>query len=72
MCTKDDILNFAYAQKVFNLIKLMVIFKSEDQMGFSGTLNEQMKRLLKSGQLVCISLCSFRPLRYRVVAGFGH
>lgn len=54
MVTKNDILNFAFTHKVFTRKELVANLKSDDQIGSSGILSEQLNRLLKSGQLVRI------------------
>ena len=54
MVTTNDILNFAFDNKVFTRKELLANLKSEYQIGSPGTLSEQLNRLLKSGQLVRI------------------
>ena len=54
MVTTNDILNFAFTNKVFTRKELIANLKSEHQIGSPGTLSEQLNRLLKSGQLVRI------------------
>lgn len=52
MVTTNDILNFAFTNKVFTRKELIANLKSENQIGSSGTLSEQLNRLLRSGQLI--------------------
>jgi len=54
MVTTNDILNFAFTNKLFTRKELITNLKSEDQIGSPGTFSEQLNRLLKSGQLVRI------------------
>lgn len=54
MVTTNDILNFAFINKVFTRKELIANLKREDQIGTPGTFSEQLNRLLKSGQLVRI------------------
>ena len=54
MVTTNDILNFAFINKVFTRKELIANLKREEQIGSPGTLSEQLNRLLKSGQLVRI------------------
>lgn len=46
MVTTNDILNFAFAHKVFTCKELIANLKSEDQIGSPGTLSEQLNHLL--------------------------
>jgi predicted transcriptional regulator of viral defense system len=54
MVSTNDILNFASAHKVFTRKELIASLKSSNRISKSGTLSEQINRLLKSGQLVRI------------------
>ncbi len=54
MVTTNDILNFAFTNKVFTRKELIANLKNGDQIGSPGTLSEQLNRLLKSGQLIRI------------------
>lgn len=54
MVTTNDILNFASAHKVFTRKELIASLKNTNRISKSGTLSEQINRLLKSGQLVRI------------------
>ena len=54
MVTTNEILNFAFTNKVFTRKELIAKLKREDQIGSPGSLSEQLNRLLKSGQLVRI------------------
>ena len=54
MVKTNDILNFAFAHKVFTRKELIANLKSETQIGLPGALSEQLNRLLKSGQLIRI------------------
>ena len=55
MVTTNEILNFAFTNKVFTRKELIAKLKREDQIGSPGSLSEQLNRLLKSGQLVRIN-----------------
>lgn len=54
MVTTSDILNFAFTHKVFTRKELIANLISKNQINSSGTLSEQLNRLLKSGQLIRI------------------
>ena len=52
MATINDILSFAFKNKIFTRQELVVNLRSEDKISSLNSLSEQLNRLLKSHQLV--------------------
>ncbi len=52
MTTSNDIINFAFTHKVFTRQELLTNLKSRYTISSSGSLSEQLNRLLKSGQII--------------------